>query len=284
MYLYHYPLFLILDGQRTGLSGLALLVVRLAATGAMAVASYHLVELPLRNRRRIALRPLLLSGAACLAALVAGLVVATLPVAAQTVPISAAGKASLHDIPRKVPAALTGGKRVRVVLLGDSLALTLGEGLGKDAGAWGIQFDNQGAIGCDLDPDSTVNIEGSISEAAQGCVDWPTKWTQLVDTRDPDVVAIELGRWEVSDRTVDGKWSAIGEKAWDDLYAAELTRAITILSSKGAHIALFTLPYILQTTDAPDGTPWDINQPVRTNDYNALIRRTWRPGSPRRSR
>jgi len=94
-----------------------------------------------------------------------------------------------------------------------------------------------------------------------------------VDARDPDVVAIELGRWEVSDRIIDGTWSAIGEKAWDDLYAAELSRAITVLSSKGAHIALFTLPYILQTTDAPNGTPWDINQPVRTNDYNALIRR-----------
>jgi peptidoglycan/LPS O-acetylase OafA/YrhL len=273
VYLYHYPLFLILNGQRTGLSGPPLLALRLAATGAMAVASYHLVERPLRNRRRVSLRPLLVGMAACLAAVIAGLVVATLPVAAQTVPISAAGKASLHDIPRKLPAALAGGRRVRVVLLGDSMALTLGEGLGTDANAWGIAFDNQGAIGCDLDPDSTVNIEGSITEAAQGCVGWPTKWKALVDERDPDVVAIELGRWEVSDRIIDGKWSAIGEKAWDDLYASELSRAITILSSKGAHIALFTLPYILQTTDAPNGTPWDINQPVRTNDYNALIRR-----------
>jgi peptidoglycan/LPS O-acetylase OafA/YrhL len=272
-YLYHYPLFLILDGQRTGLTGLPLLALRLAATGVMAVASYHLVELPLRSRRRISRRPLFTGGTACLAAVVAGLVVATLPVAAQTVPISAAGKASLHDIPRTLPSTLAGGRRVRVVLMGDSMALTLGEGLGTDASAWGIAFDNQGTIGCDLDPDSTVNIEGSIGRAAQGCVDWPTKWTHLVDTRDPDVVAVELGRWEVSDRIVDGTWTAIGEKAWDGLYSAELSRAITILSSRGAHIVLFTLPYILQTTDAPNGTPWDINQPVRTNEYNALIRR-----------
>jgi peptidoglycan/LPS O-acetylase OafA/YrhL len=273
VYLYHYPLFLILNGQRTGLTGLPLLVLRLAATGMMAGVSYRLVELPLRNRRRISLRPLLVGGAAGLAAVVAALVATTLPVAARTVPISAAGQASLHDVPRTVPAALTGGRRVRVVLVGDSLALTLGEGLGSDAGAWGVEFDNAGAIGCDLDPDSVVNIEGSIGKAAQGCVDWPTRWSQLVDTSDPDVVAIELGRWEVSDRIVDGQWSAIGEKAWDDRYSAELSRAITILSSKGAHIALFTLPYILQTTDAPNGTPWDINQPVRTNEYNALIRR-----------
>jgi hypothetical protein len=37
---------------------------------------------------------------------------------------------------------------------------------------------------------------------------------------------------------------------------------------------VFTLPYIAQTTDAPDGDPWDINQPSRTNAYNALVRST----------
>ena len=56
------------------------------------------------------------------------------------------------------------------------------------------------------------------------------------------------------------------------MYAAELARAIRILSSKGAHVVIFTLPYIQQTTEAPNGTPWDINQPVRTNEYNALVR------------
>jgi hypothetical protein len=28
----------------------------------------------------------------------------------------------------------------------------------------------------------------------------------------------------------------------------------------------------VQTTEAPNGGPWDINQPVRTNEYNALVR------------
>ena len=88
-----------------------------------------------------------------------------------------------------------------------------------------------------------------------------------------DVVAVELGRWEVSDRIVDGHWTRIGEPAWDNLYAKELSEAIRIWSAKGAHVVIFTLPYIAQTTEAPNGTPWDINQPVRTNDYNALVRR-----------
>ncbi len=51
LYLYHYPLFLMIDNQHTGLSGATLLAVRLGATAAVAVASYHLVEMPIRRHR-----------------------------------------------------------------------------------------------------------------------------------------------------------------------------------------------------------------------------------------
>jgi hypothetical protein len=95
----------------------------------------------------------------------------------------------------------------------------------------------------------------------------------MVDRVDPDVVALELGRWEVSSRLVAGRWSTIGQRAWDACYSAKLSAAIGILSSRGAKVVLFTLPYIAQTTQAPDGQPWDINQPSRTDAYNALVRR-----------
>jgi len=177
-------------------------------------------------------------------------------------------------VPRAPAPGLAPGHHVQIILLGDSLALTLGSGLGVQAGAWGAGLTNQGTVGCDLDPGSVVDIEGSVTAAAQGCAHWPQTWQAEVDRLNPDVVALELGRWEVSDRIVDGAWTRIGEPAWDRLYASELSSAIRILSSRGAHVVVFTLPYVMQTTDAPDGTPWDINQPVRTNQYNALVRRT----------
>jgi hypothetical protein len=176
-------------------------------------------------------------------------------------------------LPRVKPANLPGGKNIPVLLLGDSMALTLGEGLRADAGRWGVSLDNQGVVGCDLDPSSIVNIEGSITRAAQGCAEWPQTWRRLVDRLNPDVVAVELGRWEVSDRIINGKWTEIGQPAWDRVYASKLAEAIRILSSKGAQVLIFTLPYILQTTESPSGQPWDINQPIRTNEYNALVRR-----------
>ena len=273
LYLYHYPMFLMIDGQHTGLSGTPLLLVRLAATAAAAIASYHLVEMPIRNRRA-------LPGRYVLAALPVGLVIVVVALVLTTVPpppqvaYQAPKKAGLFAVPSHPPPGLTSGRHVRILLLGDSLAETLGNGLGVQVASWGATLDDQGIVGCDLDPTTTVNIEGSITRAAQGCADWQQTWKQRIDHQNPDVVAVLLGRWEVSDRIIDGHWTRIGEPAWDRVYAAELGSAIRILSSRGAHVVIFTLPYITQTTEAPDGNPWDINQPVRTDEYNALVRRT----------
>jgi peptidoglycan/LPS O-acetylase OafA/YrhL len=269
LYLYHWPLFLMIDNHHTGLSGSPLLAGRLGATTVAAVVSYHFIEMPIRQRR--VLRGWHLLGALPIgvAVVVVALVLSTTPPPPVPVPPI---RANLFAVPSTPPASLPPGDQVRALLLGDSMALTLGEGLKVQAARWGVTVDNQGVVGCDLDPDSTVNIEGSITKSAQGCADWPTKWRQMIDRLDPDVVALELGRWEVSDRIIDGRWTQIGQPAWDHVYAAELAQAIRILSSKGAHVVIFTLPYIVQTTEAPNGGPWDINQPVRTNEYNALVR------------
>jgi peptidoglycan/LPS O-acetylase OafA/YrhL/lysophospholipase L1-like esterase len=49
LYLFHWPVFVILDEARTGLDGQALFAVRLAATAAVTVVSYWLVEQPVRR-------------------------------------------------------------------------------------------------------------------------------------------------------------------------------------------------------------------------------------------
>jgi hypothetical protein len=274
LYLYHYPIFLMIDSEHSGLSGSPLLAVRLSVTLAAAVVSYHGIEMPVRRRKVLKGRRLVAALPISVAIVVTAIVLATLPAPAPApAPPPAAVHKGLFSLPRTRPADLVDGKDVRTLLLGDSMALTLAEGLRIDADRWGVSLDDQGKIGCDLDPDSTVNIEGSITQAAQGCADWPQTWRGLIDRLNPDVVAVELGRWEVSDRIIDGKWTEIGQPAWDRVYSAELAEAIRILSSKGAHVVIFTLPYITQTTEAPNGTPWDINQPVRTNEYNALVRR-----------
>ncbi len=277
VYLYHFPLFLMITAPRTGLHGTALLAARLAATVALAALSFHLVELPVRDRRLFsASRVAWVLPTALVVVLALTLVTTTVGATGLAGESSAAAvetRSALFAVPARPPAGLTGVRRVRVVLEGDSLAFTLGWGLGVDTAHWGVEFYKRASVGCDLDPTSVVEFQGQITRAAQGCKDWPSVYRAMVDSIDPDVVAIELGRWEVSSRLIDGHWSTIGQAAWDARYSSELSRAIRILSSRGAKVVVFTLPYITQTTDAPDGQPWDINQPSRTNAYNRLVRR-----------
>ena len=62
-YLWHWPIFLALNGERTGWSGWRLFVVRCAATVAVAAASWWLLEQPIRRWRPVIVPMLPLAGA-----------------------------------------------------------------------------------------------------------------------------------------------------------------------------------------------------------------------------
>jgi len=51
IYLFHWPLFLVVSPERTGLDGVALFVVRCSITAVITVASYRLLETPIRRHQ-----------------------------------------------------------------------------------------------------------------------------------------------------------------------------------------------------------------------------------------
>ena len=99
LYLWHFPLFSLLDAERMHLYGLPLLAVRLGVTMVVATASYYLVELPIRQGRMASLaewRGWLVTSGAFLG-VVAVTVAATLPSAAEAAgPLPAVGRHRLH--------------------------------------------------------------------------------------------------------------------------------------------------------------------------------------------
>ncbi len=113
---------------------------------------------------------------------------------------------------------------------------------------------------------------GVVSKAAQGCPQWSTTWADLVAQTDPDVVVVLLGRWESIDRVYDGRWTHVGEPAYDEHLQSELSEVISIGSSHGARVVFLTLPYIAETTVQPNGSPWDMNLASRTDAWNTIVR------------
>jgi hypothetical protein len=83
-------------------------------------------------------------------------------------------------------------------------------------------------------------------------------------------VGLVTGFWEVVDRWYQGRWQHLGDPAFDAYETAQLERAVTILSSGGAKVALFTAPYF-HTGEQPDGQPWPQDATARVDRLNQLM-------------
>ena len=221
------------------------------------------------------------------AAVLGATVVAPPPAGARSTPVEVRAGPGLRspEAAELERAGAFGGHPVRLLLVGDSIALTLGMGLSVDAPArYGVDVVDQATIGCDLDPESYVYLGGQISRATQGCMSWRALWPFLVAAERPQVVAFGLGRWEAADHLYDDRWAHVGEPLWDAHLAGELDDAVSILHSFGARVVLFTMPYVDPTNRQPDGLPWPEDEPSRARAYNAVVRQVARANRPRRDR
>ncbi len=271
LYLYHWPLFLALDHAHTGLLGAPLLAVRLAATFAVAIASFYLVEEPIRTGRRFEGRQgLAVTGAAALAT--AGVLVAATVIS----PVSAGAAPQLDRPARPVPhlsaaSVSSPSTPIRFLLVGDSVALTMGMGLGVDVlQRYGVDFVDEGTLGCDLDS-VPVNLSGVVSGPTPGCLDWWSSWSAWETDFHPDVVGIMVGRWEVSDHLYNGQWVHVGDPAWDAHLTADLNTAVDLFTAGGSRVILFTMPFVDPSQEAADGTPFSENDPARALAFNAVL-------------
>jgi SGNH domain (fused to AT3 domains) len=232
-----------------------------------------------------------LMGAACLVGCVAASLLGTLGIAARAASPPAAPTAMARvdgagarigvtlppglsgpEHAQLVQAGAYGSHPVRLLILGDSIAMTLGMGLSLGArSAYGVTVADHATVGCDLDPQLEVFTSGQAGPATPGCDDWRALWPFLVAQARPQVVALGLGRWEVTDHLLHGSWVHVGEPVWDAHLTADLRDAISIFHTFGARVVLFTMPYVDPPERQPDGMPWAEDSPERARAYNAVV-------------
>ena len=115
-----------------------------------------------------------------------------------------------------------------------------------------------------------LSDHGVVGDPFPNCPTWPTWWSDDVRQLHPQVVGLVIGFWEVMDRVVDGRWQHLGDPGYDAYETAQLDRAVAVLSSGGARVALFTAPYF-HTGEQPDGSPWPQDDPARVDRLNQLL-------------
>ncbi len=265
MYLWHFPLFIYLDHARTGLTGYSLFAVRAVVTTVVATGSFYLVERPIRQGTMLrgwhawAITPAAVLGTA--AALVAATSVPAVAVKAPP-PVSALGT----------------GPPVRVLMVGDSTALTLDIGLNEYAVRdYDVQPFNGGILGCGITTGAEYQEKGVDAPMAVQCrgapprLQWPALWKADIAKDRPNVVMILAGRWEVSNRTYDGHWTNIENPTYAAYVRRELHQAVQVAGSGGAKVVLMTAP-CYDTGEQPDGQSWPEDSRTRLDIYNGIVR------------
>ena len=269
-YLWHFPLFALLDASRMHLYGLPLLTVRIAVTLVVATASFYLVEEPIRRGRMRSFtewRAWLMTSAAFLA-VVAATVAATLPS-----PAEAAGTV-------RAVGAQYSGPPVRMTVFGDSVAwrLTFAMLASQPQESYDVDIDNGAFVGCGVLRSTEYSSHGvpgpvtpECNTSAPSSAQWLAQWKGDLDQFQPNVVVFLAGRWEVMDRLIDGHWIHIGEPAFDADLKRSLEQAVAVGTSTGALMVLMTAP-CFDSGEQPNGQPWPEDTAVRLAAYNQLVR------------
>jgi len=272
-YLWHFPLFAVLDAGRMHLYGYPLLLLRIGVTLLVATASFYLVEEPIRRGRMRSLtewRAWLVTTGAFLA-VVFVTVLATLPTAAEAATV-------VIPAPQGPQYA---GPPVKVALFGDSTAFTAGWSISTNEAEvpYNVDFYSNGILGCgfmivsdQIGHGVVTGPNGPCNAANPASQQWPAVWqADLARDQGTNVTMLMAGRWEVTDQVIDGRTMHIGQPAYDAILVRDLEQAVEIGTADGRYMILLTSP-CFSSGEQPDGQPWPEDSTARVTIYDSLLR------------
>jgi hypothetical protein len=281
VYLFHWPVFLVLSEHRTGLSQWPLFAVRVAVTLGIALLSYVFVERPIRDRRALTSwrLPAVLLALAAVVALGATLVA---PGRAEGISQQTLRKVSRLPAtpppssiaPSAEPAAPT---PLRVYVVGDSIATYFATALYD----WGQQHPGEVVVytnnhsGCPITRGGTLRFRdedepNDLSDCATDRARWPDDLHQFA----PDVVVVATGPTNTADRQMpgDAEWRSNGDPTLDAWQLSEMQQAADDLGQTGARVLWFDLPYEQRDQGEITGAPLlNSSDPARIDRYNQLL-------------
>ncbi len=262
LYLWHYPIFLALT--RTSLTGSGLFAVQVAVSLAAATVSFYVIEQPVRRGR------LLTS-----ARLVAGAPAAALAVAASLLVSTSVGAAAAPGAPslaKAMQAPPPPAKGIRVLLAGDSIALTLGFGLAAEERHYGVTMWDVGMLGCSYDSAGELEYLDYRTDEQSNCRNAVQTWSADAAKFHVQAVVVEMGYWDAADRTFDGGWTSVGSALFDSYLQSQVEHLIRVLGAGGAAVLLLTVPGT-DSGSQPDGQPLPYDLVARHQEVNAVLAR-----------
>jgi peptidoglycan/LPS O-acetylase OafA/YrhL len=298
VYLWYWPVLLVMSGSRLHWGVYPLFFARVAVTVAIAAFSYHFLEEPIRRGALSQWRSWVaapVGAAVAIGAVWASTLVpvgATVPLGAGPGPGAGLGDPTTTVAPgtptTTLPSALSPAApptvptsagastaRVKVLMVGDSIMGTLGVGLAQAAAGTNVQVVNEGIPGCSLSMDQAIRVLFYSLPPGAPCNPNNSdalfaQWQKWVDEYNPDVV-LYVARGETFDQEINGQWENLGQPAFDRYVTDRYKEAVKVLGSRGATVILLTTPYYDSGTQ-PSGAIWPEDDPARVDIDNQTLR------------
>ncbi len=284
LYLWHWPVLVFIHEGNTELQGFALFAVRAGVTVGATLASYYLLEQPIRHGKW-------LHGWVGLATvpvavvLVAGTILvstrgavpppqylvaspdAVLSIGDEVQDVPTTAEPPVTTVP-DVPAPRDIGK---VLLLGDSVAASLAPQLATAARDAGIPFAAEARPGCSLVGGLPVDDDGIPFSWSQPCEDGLPAAVDGVAARSGAGTVLWMSSWETADRLVDGSVYRFATPEADAMLMEQIdqTRAMVLRGTDSV------LTFVLQAPNAErsDLGSGDADLARKAVHLNELLRR-----------
>ncbi len=263
-YIYHWPIFLWLNEERTGLPRDQLFAVRLCITMALAWISYHLVEDPIRRRRWLVQRTRF-------AAVAAAAFLASVATVLSTNPPKLTWLS-----PVEAPAGME--RSLAFGFFGDSMMMNLGPKLN----GWLVGKGMREAVGhaqpgCALVDRGSQFFAGVWADIPERCQNLRQSWTRAAETHRPDVAVVLIGAWDVRDRrlTVVDEARAPGDPVFDRAIEAAARETIEMFRDVGVKTVWLTCPLVRFRRKANEDATVSMaaSNPARMRRFDEIVRR-----------
>ncbi len=244
IYLFHWPVFLLLDEARTGLSGVTLFGLRIAATAVLTIASYRLLEQPIRRGRVGARNGVMIPALGLVAVVIVGAaLLVTGPALTVTEELLSSGEQSVVEF---TPPALGAGAGLTVTTAdepGDVPVTSVPPPerilvIGTEQTAITSLSRTDAQVIDGLRPQCPIS-----SAASDACEPIDAWFRRLAEQHDPTVVVLAVGAAE--DVNAGQQLPIVGE-AWK---AAE--REVTAALDDAAELGLPVIVYYPTASPAP---------------------------------
>lgn len=238
IYLWHWPVIVILNSERTGIGGIWLLGIRAATTFGLSAATFVIVE------RRLRMPDWWTRGRSLITLGVA----ITVFTVTSVVLLDKDNNVGV-DLRSSMPPPSLTGDPIRMLSIGDSVSLTFFGSRPRRFG-WDIYMGKSAAlIGCGLGPiaekgakfaqNGEIRSDLRVQEICEKEFDI---WQKKISEFKPDIVAALFGPWDLWDINVQGRNIPQSSSEFATLFTQRLVKLMEIVRSADAKLVLLATP------------------------------------------